>query len=61
MSEFSRIDNLVMQAGAQRSQYIGELIAEAIFVAWTGMKHLGASLTAPVAKHRDVLGLPDPR
>ena len=61
MSEFSSIDDLVMKARVQRSQYIGELIANAIFATWTGMKHLGALLTAPAAKHLDVLGLPDPR
>ena len=61
MSDFSRIDDLVIEARVQRSQYIGELIANAIFAAWTGMKRLGASLAAPAAKHRDVLGLPDPR
>ena len=61
MSEFSSIDDLVMKARVQRSQYLGELIASAIFATWTGMKRLGASLAAPAAKHRDVLGLPDPR
>jgi hypothetical protein len=61
MNDMSRIDYLVRQAQVQRSQYLGELIANAIFAAWTGMKRLGASLAAPAAKHRDVLGVPDPR
>jgi hypothetical protein len=64
MSELSRYDEYVRQARLERSQYIGELIASLIFKAWTGLKQLGAVLTAPAtpaAKRHGVLHIADPR
>ena len=64
MSEFSRYDEYVRSAKLERAQYIGELIADFIFTAWNGLKHVGAVITAPAipaAKHPSALGIADPR
>lgn len=64
MSELSRFDEYVRNAKLERSQYIGELIAEFIFATWNGLKQLGALLTAPAnpaAKRPGALGMADPR
>jgi hypothetical protein len=64
MSELSSYNEYVRRARLERSQYIGELIADMIFAAWTGLKRLGAFLASPAtpaAKRHGALGIPDPR
>jgi hypothetical protein len=64
MSELSRYDEYVRQARLERTKYIGELIANMIFAAWNGVKHVGAILTAPAtpaAKRHGGFGIADPR
>jgi hypothetical protein len=61
LNDRERIEEIVRRAKAERSRAVGEFIANQIFAVWTGLKHVGALLATPAAKHRVVLGLTDPR
>jgi len=64
MNDYERVEELIRRARAERSALLGEMIANQIFAAWTGLKRLGAYLASPAtpaSKRHAALGLPDPR